>query len=49
MMNNMKNFTLAAPETVEQKQLAASHGVLFLKSDAGEDWYECQKASVLRR
>ncbi|EMB2349900.1 tail fiber assembly protein [Serratia marcescens] len=44
MMNNMKNFTLAAPETVEQRQLAASHGVLFLKSDAGEDWYECQKS-----
>lgn len=44
MMNNMKNFTLAEPETAEQKQLAASHGVLFLKSDTGEDWYECQKS-----
>lgn len=43
-MNNMKNFTRAAPETAEQKRLAASHGVLFLKSDAGEDWYECQKS-----
>ncbi|OKB67690.1 hypothetical protein BHU62_06930 [Serratia marcescens] len=42
-MNNIKNFTLVAPETAEQKQLAASHGVLFLKSDAGDDWYECQK------
>ncbi|TFZ52941.1 tail fiber assembly protein [Serratia proteamaculans] len=42
-MKNIKNFTLTEPESSEQKLLAASHGVLFLKSDSGDDWYECQK------
>jgi hypothetical protein len=42
-MKNIKNFTLTEPESTEQKLLAASHGVLFLKSDNGDDWYECQK------
>ncbi|MDW5501376.1 tail fiber assembly protein [Pseudomonas lundensis] len=42
-MKNIKNFTLTEPESSEQKLLAASHGVLFLKSDNGDDWYECQK------
>jgi hypothetical protein len=42
-MKNIKNFTLTEPESTEQKLLAASHGVLFLKSDSGDDWYECQK------
>lgn len=43
-MKNIKNFTLTQPESSEQKLLAASHGVLFLKSDNGDDWYECQKS-----
>ncbi|KFB87011.1 tail fiber assembly protein [Serratia grimesii] len=42
-MKNIKNFTLTEAGSAEQKLLAASHGVLFLKSESGEDWYECQK------
>ncbi|CAI1974421.1 tail fiber assembly protein [Serratia plymuthica] len=42
-MKNIKNFTITEPETADQKSLAASHGVLFLKSESGDDWYECQK------
>lgn len=42
MLKHMKNFKLAKPETSEEKILYDNHHVIFLRSDSGEDWYQCQ-------
>ncbi|WP_290604218.1 tail fiber assembly protein [Arsenophonus sp. ENCA] len=43
MLKHVKNFKLAKPETLEEKQLQDNHNIVFLRSDSGEDWYRCQK------
>lgn len=40
-MQNIKNFALVEG-TVEQLESYAGESVLFLQSDDGQDWYECQ-------
>ncbi|AIR65082.1 tail fiber assembly protein [Cedecea neteri] len=42
-LQNIRNFKLANPATPEQLHLKNKLGVMFLKSDDGLDWYECQK------
>lgn len=42
-MQNIKNFTRGNPKTPEQLALANRHRVMFLFSEDGQEWYECQK------
>lgn len=42
-LQNIQGFKPANPATLEHLRLAQKHGVMFLKSDDGRDWYECQK------
>lgn len=41
-MVNIKNFKRGAPKTAEQLALANKHGVVFLFSEDGQEWYEAQ-------
>ncbi|ENQ5775139.1 DUF4376 domain-containing protein [Salmonella enterica] len=42
-MQNIKNFTRGNPKTAEQLAQANRHRVMFLFSEDGQEWYECQK------
>ncbi|EDJ9870710.1 phage tail protein [Salmonella enterica] len=42
-MQDVKNFTRGNPKTPEQLALANRHRVMFLFSEDGQEWYECQK------
>ncbi|ELF8888316.1 DUF4376 domain-containing protein [Salmonella enterica] len=42
-MQNIKNFTRGNPKTAAQLAQAAHHRVMFLFSEDGQEWYECQK------
>ncbi|EJM3831583.1 DUF4376 domain-containing protein [Salmonella enterica] len=42
-MQNIKNFTRGNPKTAEQLAQADRHRVMFLFSEDGQEWYECQK------
>ncbi|EAW9401595.1 DUF4376 domain-containing protein [Salmonella enterica] len=42
-MQNIKNFTRGNPKTAEQLVQANRHRVMFLFSEDGQEWYECQK------
>ncbi|EDS7589645.1 DUF4376 domain-containing protein [Salmonella enterica subsp. diarizonae] len=42
-MQNIKNFTRGNPKTAEQLALANRHRIMFLFSEDGQEWYECQK------
>ncbi|HGK5379320.1 TPA: DUF4376 domain-containing protein [Salmonella enterica subsp. enterica serovar Birkenhead] len=42
-MQNIKNFTLDNPKTAKQLAQANRHRVMFLFSEGGQEWYECQK------
>ncbi|HIB1683351.1 TPA: DUF4376 domain-containing protein [Salmonella enterica subsp. enterica serovar Muenchen] len=42
-MQNIKNFTLDNPRTAKQMAQAHLHRVMFLFSEDGQEWYECQK------
>ncbi|MGK0601874.1 DUF4376 domain-containing protein [Yokenella regensburgei] len=42
-MLNIKNFTRTEPRTQEQIRLCHKHNVMFLMSEDGADWYDCQK------
>ncbi|EAR7150473.1 DUF4376 domain-containing protein [Salmonella enterica] len=42
-MQNIKNFTRGNPKTAEQLAQANHHRVMFLFSEDGQEWYECQK------
>lgn len=51
MMNNIKNFTRYNPESSEKKELENSINAIFLISEDGQDWYDCQskfKASTIK-
>lgn len=39
----IKNFEKVHPSTPEQVSLSEECGVIYLKSEDGQDWYECQK------
>lgn len=41
-MQNINNFTLGAPRTPEDVK-KAGNGVLFLFSESGQSWYDCQQ------
>ncbi|QBY45017.1 Caudovirales tail fiber assembly protein, lambda gpK [Arsenophonus nasoniae] len=42
-MQNLKNFQRYHPESSDKKALESAMGVIFLISEDGQDWYECQK------
>ncbi|WP_083764685.1 tail fiber assembly protein [Sodalis glossinidius] len=42
-MKNIKNFKRYHPNSVDKKALERSIGAIFLISEDGQDWYECQK------
>lgn len=46
-MQNIKNFTRGNPKTAEQLAQANRHRVMFLFSEDGQEWYECQKQFAL--
>ncbi|VFS65230.1 phage tail assembly protein [Salmonella enterica subsp. diarizonae] len=39
----LKNISRGSPKTPEQADLANKHKVVFMFSQDGQDWYECQK------
>ncbi|EIE5970184.1 DUF4376 domain-containing protein [Salmonella enterica] len=39
----LKNINPGSPKTPEQAELAKKHKIIFLFSEDGQDWYECQK------
>ncbi|EMW4538925.1 tail fiber assembly protein [Salmonella enterica] len=41
-MNNIKNFTRYTPESDEKKELEKNINAIFLVSEDGQDWYDCQ-------
>lgn len=42
-MKDYKNFKIYQPDDESRKSLQAEHGVVFFKSENGEDWYDVQK------
>ncbi|WP_334472043.1 tail fiber assembly protein [Arsenophonus sp. PmNCSU2021_1] len=42
-MKNIKNFKRYHPDAVDKKWLEHAVGAIFLISEDGQDWYECQK------
>lgn len=42
-MKDYKNFKTYQPDDEVRQSLQAEHGVIFFKSESGEDWYEIQK------
>lgn len=43
-MINLKNFTKYKPEDPEKQEIENSIKAIFLQSEDGQDWYECQKS-----
>lgn len=43
MMKNIKNFQRYSPASEEKKALERDINAIFLISDDGQDWYECQR------
>jgi len=44
VMKNIKNFKRYHPDIVDKKWLEHAVGAIFLISEDGQDWYECQKS-----
>ncbi len=44
VMKNIKNFKRYHPDSVDKKWLEHAVGAIFLISEDGQDWYECQKS-----
>ncbi|MBG6243594.1 MAG: tail fiber assembly protein [Candidatus Symbiopectobacterium sp. Dall1.0] len=42
-MKNIKSFKRYHPDSVDKKALERAIGAIFLISEDGQDWYECQK------
>ncbi|MBT9429956.1 tail fiber assembly protein [Candidatus Symbiopectobacterium endolongispinus] len=43
-MKSIKNFKRYHPDSADKKALELSVGAIFLISEDGQDWYECQKS-----
>lgn len=43
-MKNIKNFKRYHPDVVDKKWLEHAVGAIFLISEDGQDWYECQNS-----
>lgn len=41
-MQHIKNFIKTPPKTPEQLELQKKHNVMFLYSETGKEWYDCQ-------
>ncbi|TNH43282.1 tail fiber assembly protein [Photorhabdus luminescens] len=42
-MQNIKNFSQYIPDSKQARKFIADFNVIYLKSEDGQDWYECQK------
>ncbi|RAW93926.1 MULTISPECIES: tail fiber assembly protein [unclassified Photorhabdus] len=43
-MQNIKNFSQYIPDSKQARKFIADFNVIYLKSEDGQDWYECQKS-----
>lgn len=43
MMQNIKNFQRYTPENTEEQAISEAINAIFLRSEDGQDWYQCQK------
>lgn len=41
-MKTLKNFKKYSPKAIDKKEIEDSINAIFLKSEDGSDWYECQ-------
>lgn len=43
-MQNIKNFSQYTPDSEQARKIIEDFNVIYLKSEDGQDWYECQKS-----
>ncbi|NHB88862.1 tail fiber assembly protein [Photorhabdus tasmaniensis] len=43
-MQNIKNFSQYIPDSKQARKFIEDFNIIYLKSEDGQDWYECQKS-----
>ncbi|WP_323835082.1 tail fiber assembly protein [Photorhabdus africana] len=43
-MQNIKNFSQYTPDSKQARKIIEDFNAIYLKSEDGQDWYECQKS-----